>query len=81
MYPSPGFQSGRNTPQSLFHPMAETALLQPSLSQPVTNYLDIPIPRTRSPEDDALRGAPSDLDLECAVQEVLRSADLNSITK
>ena len=82
MYPPPGYQSGRNTPQSLFHPMVETALLQPSASRPVTNYLDIPIPGTRSPEDiDALGGSPSDLDLERAVQDVLRSADLNSITK
>ena len=62
--------------------MVETALLQPSASRPVTNYLDIPIPGTRSPEDiDALGGSPSDLDLERAVQDVLRSADLNSITK
>lgn len=40
------------------------------------------MPRTRSPEDvDVLGGGPSDLDLERAVQDVLRSADLNSITK
>ena len=45
--------------------------------------MDIPIPRTRSPEDaDVLGGGgPSDLDLERAVQDVLRSADLNSVTK
>jgi len=62
--------------------MAETALLQPSLSRPVTNYLDVPIPRTRSPEDiDVPGGGLSDLDLERAVQDILRSADLNSITK
>ena len=62
--------------------MAETALLQPSVSRPVTSYLDTPIPGMRSPEDmDALGGSPSDLELEHAVQEVLRSADLNSITK
>ena len=82
MYPPPGYQSGRNTPQSSFFPTAETALLQPSVSRPVTNYLDIPIPGTRSPDDiEVPGGGPSDLDLEHAVQEVLRSADLNSITK
>ena len=83
MYPPPGYHSGRNTPQSPFHPIAETSLLQPSASRPTTNYLvDIPMPRTRSPEDvDVLGGGPSDLDLERAVQDVLRSADLNSITK
>jgi chitin synthase len=54
----PGYQSGRNTPQS-FYPMAETTPLQPSASQPSI----------------------SDLDLERAVQDVLRSADLNLITK
>ena len=44
--------------------------------------MDIPIPRTRSPEDvDVLSGGPSDFDLERAIQDVLRSADLNSITK
>ena len=58
MYPPPGYQSGRNTPQSPFYPTAETAPLQPSASRPV-----------------------SDLDLERAVQDVLRSADLNSVTK
>lgn len=60
--------------------MAETAPLQPPLSRPVTNYLDMPIPGTRSPDADVL-GGPSDFDLEHAVQDVLRSADLNSVTK
>jgi len=58
-YPPPGYQSGRNTPQSPLYPlMAETAPLQPLASRPV-----------------------SDSDLERAVQDVLRSADLNSVTK
>ena len=62
--------------------MAETGLLQPSISRPVTNYLDMPIPGTRSPDDiDVHGGDPSDHDLDHAVQEILRSADLNSITK
>jgi len=58
VYPPPGYQSGRNTPQSPFYQMAETTPLQQSASQPI-----------------------SDLDLERTVQDVLRSADLNSITK
>ena len=60
VYPPPGYQSGRNTPQSPFYPMAETAPLQqqPSSSLPI-----------------------SDFDLERAVQDVLRTADLNSVTK
>lgn len=40
------------------------------------------IPTTRSPEDfDLPSGAPSDADLDRAVQDVLRAADLNSVTK
>ena len=45
-------------------------------SRPTTNYLDMAIPRTRSPE-----GEPTDNDLDQAVQAILRSADLNSVTK
>ncbi|TFK32154.1 glycosyltransferase family 2 protein [Crucibulum laeve] len=82
MYPPPGYQSGRNTPMSQFHPMSEGLLHQPAPSRPVTNYLDIPIPTTRSPEDvDLPPGAPSDMDLDRAVQDVLRAADLNTVTK
>lgn len=82
MYPPPHFQSGRNTPQSPFHTMQETALLQPMASRPVTNYLDMQFPQTGSPEDvDLLGTGPSDADLERAVNEVLRMADLNSVTK
>ncbi|KAF8147259.1 glycosyltransferase family 2 protein [Crassisporium funariophilum] len=82
MHAPPGYNSGRNTPQSPFNPMAETALLQPTPSRPITNYLDIPIPRTRSPDDgDLLGSGPSNVDIDRAVQDVLRSADLNSVTK
>jgi chitin synthase len=71
-YP-PGYQSGRNTPLSQYH-----------LQQPMAaaNYLDMPIPvggddfGSLSPS-----GTPSDAELERAVQEVLRTADLNSVTK
>jgi chitin synthase len=84
MFPPPGYQSGRNTPQSPFNTMQETGLLQPVASRPTTNYLDIPIPRTHTPEDADLLGGgpgPSDIDIDRAVQDVLRSADLNSVTK
>ncbi|KAJ7506209.1 glycosyltransferase family 2 protein [Mycena galericulata] len=68
-YPPPGYQSGRNTPQSF-------------QGRPPTNYLDVPIPMTGSPgEMDLPPGAPTEMDLDRAVQDVLRTADLNSITK
>jgi chitin synthase len=57
-------------------------LYQPAPSRPPTNYLDIAIPVTRSPEDlDLAPGMPSDAELERAVQDVLSVADLNSVTK
>ncbi|KAJ7722410.1 glycosyltransferase family 2 protein [Mycena metata] len=48
--------------------------------RPVTNYLDVPIPGSPG-EFDSPAGAPTDGDLDRAVQDVLRNADLNSITK
>jgi chitin synthase len=58
----------------MFHPMSE--------SRPMTNYLDVPIPTSGSPDDlDLPPGAPTEAELDRAVQEVLRNADLNSITK
>jgi len=82
MFPPPGYQSGRNTPQSPFNALHETSYLQPAPSRPPTNYLDIPIPRAHSPEDgDFLGSGPADIDIDHAVQEVLRNADLNSVTK
>ncbi|KAJ7036193.1 glycosyltransferase family 2 protein [Mycena alexandri] len=72
-YPGPpGYQSGRNTPQSMFRNEAQ--------ARPVTNYLDVPIPGSPG-EFDVPAGAPTDVDLDRAVQDVLRNADLNSITK
>jgi len=57
-------------------------LYQPAPSRPVTNYLDVAIPMTRSPEDaDLAPGVPTDADLDRAVREILQSADLNSVTK
>lgn len=57
-------------------------LYQPAPSRPVTNYLDIAIPTSRSPENaDVGAGVPSDAELERAVQDILSAADLNSVTK
>ncbi|KAF8836252.1 glycosyltransferase family 2 protein [Paxillus ammoniavirescens] len=86
MFPPPGYQSGRGTPVSMsqLRPLSEAGpLYQPMPSRPPTNYLDMPIPVTRSPEDvvDYASGAPSDAELERAVQEILRTADLNTVTK
>jgi len=78
MYPPPGYHSGRatpNTPHSPFNTAAETALLhQMPQSRPVTNYLDINIPTSGG-------DGPSDLEINQAVTDLLRTADLNSVTK
>ncbi|KAF8625844.1 hypothetical protein AX17_006740 [Amanita inopinata Kibby_2008] len=84
VFPPPGYQSGRNTPLSNLRPLSDANLLyQPSPSRPVTNYLDMPVSMMRSPDDaaDLSPGAPTDAELERAVQDVLRRADLNSVTK
>ena len=78
----PGYQSGRNTPLSVGHmrPMSDIGLLlQPGLSRPPMTYLDMPIPLTQ--EMDLTSGTPSDADLERTVQDILQSADLNTVTK
>jgi len=77
VYPPPGYASGRNTPlmsASPLRPMSEVHQSMPS--RPVTNYLDMGIPTTQSPENE-----PTDSDLDRAVQDILSSADLNSVTK
>lgn len=83
MMPPPGYQSGRNTPMSQLRPMSDAGMLyQPMPSRPPTNYLEMPLPTTRSHEDmDLAPGVPSDSDLDYAVHEILRTADLNSVTK
>ncbi len=58
--------------------LASDTLYQPAPSRPATNYLDIPIPTSRSP--DASPG-PSDAELEGVLQDILRTADLNLVTK
>lgn len=47
-------------------------------SRPATNYFDLP--PAQSPLDFGT-GAPSDADLERSVEEILRTADLNTVTK
>ena len=79
MYPPPGYQSGRNTPLS--HVMTAGVLHQPMPSRPPTSYLDVQIPATRSPEDQDFFGGPTDADIERAVEEHLRHADLTTVTK
>lgn len=79
MYPPPGYQSGRNTPLS--HVMMPGVLHQPMPSRPASNYLDVQIPATRSPEDQDFMGGPSDAEIERAVDEHLRNADLTTVTK
>ena len=46
-----------------------------------SNYLGVDLPGTRTPEDTDIWDGPSDAELERAVQELLRNADLNTITK
>lgn len=79
-----GMQSGRNTPLSMamshMRPMSEVGILpQQTFSRPPTTYLDMSIPMTQ--EMDFGPVAPSDVDLERAVQNILRTADLNTVTK
>ena len=78
MYPPPGYQSGRNTPLS----QVMMPLHQPTPSRPATSYLDaVQIPTTRSPEDQDFFGGPTDAELERAVEDHLRNADLTTVTK
>lgn len=79
IHPPPGYASGRNTPlgASPLRPMSDAGMsYHPAPSRPVTNYLDMAIPTSRSPED-----VPTDSDLDRVVQDILRSADLNTVTK
>lgn len=71
-----GHNSGRNTPTGSF-------IHQPTASRPVTNYFDLQIPRMGTPDNfsPGLDGQPTDAALERAIQEILRNADLNTITK
>lgn len=83
--------SGGNTPGDPHgsRPASRT-MLHGSASRPPTAYLDMPMPRAASPMmggfdyDQAAASptqGPSDHELENAVRELLRNADLNSVTK
>jgi chitin synthase len=85
VYPTPPeYQSGRNTPYgalkpSSLHPMSDAgSLYQPAPMRPATNYLDMPMQMTGSPDPT---GGVSDADLVRAVNDLLRGADLNAVTK
>lgn len=81
MYPPPGYQSGRNTPMSMSG-LNPNVLHQPMPSRPPTNYLDVAIPTSHSPEDlDLPAGAPTDAEIGGAVEVILRDADLTTVTK
>jgi chitin synthase len=60
-------------------------MLQGSASRPASGYLDMPMPQTSSPlggfEDHRFNEGPTDRDLEIAIRELLRGADLNTVTK
>lgn len=62
-------------------------MLHGSASRPPTAYLDMPMPRAASPlggfdyDQASPTHGPSDHELENAVRELLRNADLNSVTK
>ncbi|KZT04957.1 glycosyltransferase family 2 protein [Laetiporus sulphureus 93-53] len=60
-------------------------LQMPSPSRPVSNFNDVQIPMTRSPEDmdfaGSTRSGPSDADIDQAVEDILREADLATTTK
>ncbi|EIW79950.1 glycosyltransferase family 2 protein [Coniophora puteana RWD-64-598 SS2] len=64
------------------------SIYQPAPSRPGTNYFDMPIAQQPTgggtPQghfDAGAAGGPSDVELEQAVQNVLASADLNTVTK
>jgi chitin synthase len=91
MYQPPGYHSGphsgRNTPgNELGYNMTGNSQQYGSYytqqqQTRASNYLGVDIPGTRTPEDADIWDGPSDAELERAVQELLRDADLNTITK
>lgn len=86
MLPPVGYQSGRGTPMSQLRPLSDAGMLYASQSmgpgsRPPTNYFDMPPVHGSTQLVDYGSGAPSDADLERSVEEILRAADLNTVTK
>lgn len=86
MYQPPGYHSGRNTPgnEMGYNTTGNSQQYGGYHTQQQTrapNYLGGDLPGTRTPEDMDIWDGPSDAELERAVQELLRDADLNTITK
>ena len=86
MYQPPGYHSGRNTPgnEMGYNTTGNSQQYGSYHTQQQTrapNYLGGDLPGTRTPEDMDIWDGPSDAELERAVQELLRDADLNMITK
>jgi len=80
----PGYQSGRNSPAfSSSRPGSMANMMMQPSSRPVTNYLDMPMARSGSPFMDGGSGSgqPTDTELERAVNNLLRGADLSTVTK
>ncbi|TFK17434.1 hypothetical protein FA15DRAFT_710798 [Coprinopsis marcescibilis] len=78
--PAYGSGSGRNTPLSNYGGDGGGGVYAPAPSRPGTNYFDMPMP-VGGGGFDVGGGGPSDAELEGAVQDVLRNADLNTVTK
>lgn len=71
----PSYRSGHNTPVRAMSEIG-SVLHQPVPSRAVSSHLDFDLQAITGSE-----GAPSDTELERAVQVILRGADLNTITK
>lgn len=77
--------SGQNTPS---RPASRNMLHQPPASRAPSQYLDMAFPPASTPmmghesgEHSPGGNGPSDYELDRAVQDILRDADLNTVTK
>ena len=85
MYHPPAYQSGRNTPgNEIGYNMTGNSQYNsyyPQQQTRASNYLSMDISGRRTSEDVDVWDGPQDAELERAVQDMLRDADLNTITK
>ena len=91
MFPPPGYHSGHNTPTHMSvvgFPNAgvppTASFYQPTPSRPASNYIGVDIPRTGTPEQGGFFSdaqGPSDAEIDRAVEDILRDADLATTTK